>query len=115
MTKELPEIPQLPPPSDDDAATIADQVVAIVNAYNRTLNHDQEVGLMLTSFGQTVTVNITRIGYVGTKLILFSGFLTSNNAPVELLQHVTQLNFLLVSLRRENSQEEKKHIGFMSG
>lgn len=40
--------------------------------------------LMLTSFGQTVTVNITGIGFIGTRLIMFKGFLTNNNAPVEL-------------------------------
>ncbi|WP_342506942.1 DUF6173 family protein [Sporosarcina sp. FSL K6-2383] len=113
MTSNLPEIPQLAPTSDNDAATIANQVVAAVNAYNRNLNHDQEVGLMLTSFGQTMTVNITGIGYIGTRLIIFKGFLTNNNAPVELLQHVSQLNFLLVSLKRENPLEEKKHIGFL--
>ena len=113
MIDNSPEIPQLAHTSDNDAATIANQVVAVVNEYNRNLNHDQEVGLMLTSFGQTVTVNITGIGFIGTRLIMFKGFLTNNNAPVELLQHVSQLNFLLVSLKREHPQEERKHIGFV--
>ncbi len=102
MTNDSPEIPHLAPTSDNDAATIANQVVAVVNEYNRNLNHDLKVGLMLTSFGQTVTVNVTGIG-----------FLTNNNAPVEMLQHVSQLNFLLVSLKQENPLEEKKHIGFV--
>lgn len=113
MINEQPKIPPIAPASDHDAAQIANQVAAVVNAYNRNLNPDEEVGLMLTSFGQTITVNITGIGFIGTRLILFKGYLTSNNAPVELLQHVTQLNFLLISLKRENPQEEKKHIGFM--
>ncbi|MFJ7935099.1 DUF6173 family protein [Sporosarcina sp. NPDC096371] len=113
MTNNLSEIPQPTSILENDAAAIANQVVAAVNAYNRNLNPNEEVGLMLTSFGQTLTVNITGIGIIGTKLIIIKGFLTNNNAPVELLQHVSQLNFLLVSLKRENPQEVKKHIGFM--
>jgi hypothetical protein len=63
--------------------------------YNTSLDQDHEVGIMLASFGQTVTVNITGIGYQGTKLIKFKGFLAATNTPVELLQHVSQLGFLI--------------------
>jgi hypothetical protein len=70
MTNDLPEIPQLTPTPDNDAAT----------------------------------VNITGIGLFGTGLIMFKGFLTNNNAPVELLHHVSQVNFLLILLKRENPQ-----------
>ena len=115
MPDSVPEIPKLNTLPEDHAATIAGQVVATVNAYNRTLNLDQEVGLMLTSFGQTVTVNIAKVGYIGANLIIFKGFLTGNNAPVELIQHVSQLNFLLVSLKRDVPHEEKKQVGFLSG
>jgi hypothetical protein len=71
------------------------------------------MGCVLASFGQTVTVKITGIGYQGAKLIKFKGFITDTNAPVELLQHVSQLNFLLISLQRENTEEPKKTIGFL--
>ncbi len=98
MTNDSPEIPQLAPTSDNDAVIIANQVVTVVNKYNRNLTHDLKVGLTLTSFGQTVTVNME---------------LASSRIIMPLLQHVSQLYFLLVSLKQENPLEEKKHIGFV--
>lgn len=97
----------------DDANTIAEEILTAVNTYNRNLDEDHEVGVMLASFGQTVSVNITHVGYQGSKLIKFKGFLSDNGTPVELLQHVSQLNFLLISLEREHKEEPKKAIGFI--
>lgn len=99
--------------SKDDANTIAEDIVKAVNQYNSRLDEDYEVGLMLASFGQTVTVNIAAIGFEGAKLIRFIGHVSGTGAPVELFQHVSQLNFLLISLPRHNRDEPKKHIGFI--
>ena len=97
----------------DDANTIAGYIVKAVNQYNSRLDEDYEVGLMLASFGQTVTVNIKAIGYEGAKLIRFIGNINGTGAPVELFQHVSQLNFLLISLPRHNREEPKQQIGFI--
>lgn len=98
----------------DDANTIAADIVKAVNHFNSRLDDDYEVGLMLASFGQTVTVNISAIGYEGAKLIRFIGNINGTGAPVELFQHVSQLNFLLISLPRHNKEVPKKQIGFIA-
>ncbi|TKC14355.1 DUF6173 family protein [Robertmurraya kyonggiensis] len=98
----------------DDANTIAEDLIIAVTKFNLELDDNHEVGVMLASFGQTITVNITGIGYQGSKLIKFTGFLVDGGSPVELLQHVSQLNFLLISLPRENPEEPKKNIGFIT-
>ncbi|MET3291228.1 hypothetical protein EDM56_11425 [Brevibacillus fluminis] len=97
----------------DDAETIAQELYNATLDYHHQLDADHEVGLMLASFGQAITVNITGIGHVGTNLIKFIGFLDNGN-PVELLQHVNQINFLLISVKKVNPEEPKKKIGFIS-
>ncbi|MBT2656631.1 hypothetical protein J7E81_15535 [Bacillus sp. ISL-18] len=98
----------------DDAEVIAEDIVKAVNEYNLNLDEDHEVGVMLASFGQTVTINITAIGHKGAKLLKLIGNITESGAPVELYQHVNQLSFLLVSLPRESKEEPKKQIGFIN-
>lgn len=97
----------------DDADTIAEHLIQAANDYNSNLDDQHEVGVMLASFGQTITVNITGIGYQGEKLIKFKGHLADSGSPVELLQHVSQINFLLVSLPKQEPEQPKKTIGFI--
>ncbi|WP_371860419.1 DUF6173 family protein [Paenibacillus lautus] len=52
------------------------------------------ISSLLASDSQT----ITGIGHTGKQLIHFTGFLADSGTPVELLQLVSQLNFLLVSI-----------------
>jgi hypothetical protein len=104
---------QLPIKFKDDADTIAEDLIEAANEFQSSLDEDREAGAMLASFGQTVTVYITGIGYKGGKLIKFIGYLADEGTPVELLQHVSQINFLLVSLPRQNPEEPKRPIGFI--
>ncbi|MDX8366792.1 DUF6173 family protein [Cytobacillus sp. IB215665] len=97
----------------DYAGAIAEDILSSVNEYNRQLDNEHEAGVMLASFGQTITVSITGVGNIGAKLVKFTGNLADTGAPAELIQHVSQLNFLLVALRRENPEEPKKQIGFI--
>lgn len=97
----------------DDASTICDDLISLVNQFNESLDQEHEAGIMLASFGQTVTINVTEIGYKEARLIRFKG-ITDNGSAVELIQHTTQLNFLLVALKREQPEEPKKQIGFLN-
>lgn len=96
----------------DDANSIVEDLIKAINRYNEDLDESHQAALMLTSFGQSLTIQIIDIGYTGSKLVKFKGFLVENGSPVELLQHVSQLNFLLVSIPREDTSEPKRLIGF---
>lgn len=108
----FPDLSQIKIPSE--AEYVAEDILEAVNKYNSRLDEEYEVGVMLASFGQTVTVNITAVGSKGSKLIKFIGYLSEQGTQVELYQHVSQLNFLLISLPRENKEEPKKRIGFFN-
>lgn len=95
------------------ALTYSDTQFEILKRYiqdfEATLDKDHEVGLMLTHFGQSVTMVVEEIGYEESVLMVFRG--TVNGTPATLIQHVSQLNFLLTSVPCEPDVPKRK-IGF---
>jgi hypothetical protein len=67
--------------------------------------------MRLVSFGQTITFSVTDIGYNNPSLIVFQG-VTEDGKRLELIQHVTQISFLLMAVKRKNPDEPKRKIGF---
>lgn len=51
------------------------------------------------------------VGFLNLSLIVFKGALDNGN-PVELVQHVSQLSFLLVAVKRVDPNQPKRKIGF---
>ena len=70
-----------------------------VKAFEAELDADHEVGARLVSFGSAVTIHVQQIGFSTPALITFSG-LTEKGDKVQLIQHISQLSFLLVSLKK---------------
>lgn len=70
-----------------------------VRAFEADLDEDHEVGARLVNFGGTIQIHVQSIGFTAPFLITFSG-LTENGDSVRLIQHVSQLSFLLVSLKK---------------
>lgn len=80
-----------------------------VQEYESTLDKEHEVGLLLTSFGQSVLMQVTSITYEESVLMIFKGFVDGKEAT--LIQHINQLNFLLTSIDKAPKKEKTK-IGF---
>jgi len=80
-----------------------------IQKFESTLDNDHEVGLMLTNFGQTVLMQVTRITYEEPVLMIFSG--TVNGRESTLIQHMNQLSFLLTSVEKDKDAPKRK-IGF---
>lgn len=76
----------------------------MITKFDKTLDSEYEVGVKLVSFGQTVTFHVTKLGYYNPSLIRFFGLL-EDGSPVELIQHVSQISFLLMALKRINPKE----------
>ena len=70
-----------------------------------------EVGLLLVSFGQALTVHVVGVGYTQPNLVWFEGKLP-DGAPVRLVQHFSQLSFLLTRVSRLDPDSERRPIGF---
>ncbi|CAH2213253.1 protein of unknown function [Tepidibacter aestuarii] len=70
------------------------------------------MGARLVSYGNTIQFHITDIGYQDPYLIYFYGEL-EDGSPIQLVQHVNQISFVLISMKRKNPEQPKKLIGFI--
>lgn len=82
-----------------------------INDFHRALEDDYEVGGQLASFGKNIEFHFTDISYWNPSLISFIGIL-EDGSPVELVQHVTQINVLLIRKKRLSLDAPKRPIGF---
>ena len=79
--------------------------------FEQSLDSEHEVGVMLTNFGQSITMQVVEIGYEKSVLLVFKGYVNGNLST--LVQHVSQLNFLLISVPKEPDRP-KRTIGFVA-
>lgn len=81
-----------------------------IEEYQRTLDDEHEVGLLLTNFGQSILMQVCEISYEESVLLIFKGYV--NGKYSTLIQHVSQLNFLITSVEKEPDKPKRK-IGFI--
>lgn len=95
---------------DNPVIAVFESLGDYVKAFEADLDVEHEVGARLVSFGSAVTIHVQRIGYSAPALITFSG-LTEKGDKVQLIQHISQLSFLLVSLKKISDTPYR--IGFI--
>lgn len=88
-----------------------EQLVEEINNFDNQLNQTEEVGVRLVSYGNSIQFSITDIGYQNPYLIYFYGML-ENGSPIQLVQNVSQISFVLIAMKRKNPEEPKRPIGF---
>jgi hypothetical protein len=93
------------------ASEFAKKLLNRIRDFDNHLNSDEEVGMRLVSFGQTVTFHVSNLTYYNPSIVIFIGH-TDEGHKVELLQHVSQISFLLIALPRLNPDQPKRSIGF---
>lgn len=81
-----------------------------IKDFESELDENEEVALQLASFGQSVLMQVTEIGYHNPSLIFFYGYV--NNQWSQLIQHVSQLNFLLTTIPKADPSKPPRRIGF---
>ena len=96
-------------PKVNPAEWMYERIVRSINDFEEKLDQDHEVGACLVNFGSNMTFHIEDVGYWGPDIITFYGKSQDGNS-VELLQHISQLSVLLVSLNKVH--EEPRRIGF---
>ena len=85
-------------------------VTEAIREFQNELDDEHEVGLLLASFGQSILLNVTDIGYANPSLIYFYGYV--NGKKSTLIQHINQLSFLLTSVEKANPNVPARRIGF---
>lgn len=68
-----------------------------VKKFEEDLDSEHEIGARLVSFGNSITIHVQGVGYSPPSLLSFTG-VTDSGDKVNLVQHVSQLSFLLVAL-----------------
>jgi hypothetical protein len=89
-----------------------ESIMEHINNFNDNLDSEHEVGVQLVTFGHTIQFHVTNVGYRNPYLIIFRGTL-DNGSPIELIQNVSQISFVLTKTKRLNAEEPKKKIGFV--
>jgi hypothetical protein len=114
--KHLPNyaamIASLRPPlsQTNPAEWMYQRLVTYIKDFEAELDPDHEIGARLVSFGQSVTFHIDDIGFHGPDIITFYG-VNEAKENVQLIQHISQLSVLLVSIKKQGT--EARRIGFV--
>lgn len=95
-----------------NANILYEQLVERIKKFDNSINEDYEIGVKLACYGTPFQFYLTGLGYENPYLIIFKGLL-EDGSPIELLQHVSQINFVLIKLRKQEPEKPKRKIGFM--
>jgi hypothetical protein len=87
------------------------KIMEQIAEYEESLDDNTEVMVMLASFGKSVLMAVTDIGYQNPDLIYFYG--SVNGKPAQLIQHVNQISFLLTSAPKCDPTQPPRRIGFV--
>lgn len=92
-----------------DAEEVFEHLMARVNSFQAGLSEKEEIGLRLANFGEAAQIHIREIRYKNPNLIEFYG-VNPDDHNVILVQHISQLNFLLVAVKP--FEEKPFRMGF---
>ncbi len=81
-----------------------------VESFEKELDEEHEIGIRLASFGGVIVFHAEKIGFSKPNVITFYG-VTDDGEKIQLIQHVSQLNFLLKAVKKQ--EEHPKRIGFL--
>ncbi len=106
----MPEIPVVDTPVSHMWADEQFEILKRhIQSFEQSVDDDHEVGIMMTNFGQSILMKVIHVTYEYPVLMVFTGFVNGREAT--LIQHINQLNFLLMTVDKEPDQP-KRIIGF---
>lgn len=100
----------VPPRNYQNADYQYEILISEIKAFEKNLDDEHEVAIKLASFGSSTIINVERIGYCNPSIIVFDGTIDGNKAT--LMQHISQINFLLLAVRKAEPELPPRRIGF---
>lgn len=94
------------------AQIVAENLHQEILNYQANLSNIEDVAMSIVKFNESITLFVDSIGYIGYNLVRFGGK-DSSGKPLELIQHVSQLNFLLMVVPKPEPEVPKRKIGFV--
>ena len=107
VPRPLPNLDFLEPPNMAEYAVNA--IHAEIADFEKGLDNDHEIGMPVVGGPAGLCVHVREIYRFGTDKLVFVG-VNGDNHPVRLIQHLSQLNFLMVSVPKLG--DEAVRIGF---
>jgi hypothetical protein len=107
---DTPALAEARPKDMSDAQWAYLRLAQAIDAFEKKLDAQHEVGFSLISFGGGQMMHADDLGYWAPDLLLFYGR-NDSGAPMQIIQHVSQLSLVLVAARKQ-SPEPPKRIGF---
>lgn len=95
------------------AQIVAENLHQEILNYQSNLPDEEDVAISIVQFNQIITILVDSIGSIGYNLARFGGK-DSLGKPLELIQHISQLNFLLTVVQKSEPEVLKRPIGFVS-
>ncbi len=89
-----------------------DILMSSISDFEKNLDDNHEIAFKLTHVGQTIILHVTSLGYSNPSLIHFYGFVDGSRA--ELIQHISQINFLMIAVEKQEPSKPPNRIGFKS-
>lgn len=86
-----------------------ERLVRSINEFEQRLDDEHEIGGRLVNFGAAMTFHIEDLGYWGPDFVKFYG-VNDDGQPLELIQHISQVNVLLVAIKK--MKDQPRRIGF---
>ncbi|MBO5715824.1 MAG: hypothetical protein J6S23_05480 [Clostridia bacterium] len=83
-----------------------------IEQFQTNLSDEMDVGVALASFGTNMIMQVIDIEYQNPDLLYFHGYINGNRA--ELIQHVSQLNFVLMAIKKDDPKRPARRIGFIT-
>ena len=109
--KPLPNAIAMKPLEQKSPAEWAyERIILYIQSFEEQLDSDHEVGMGFVG-GDIGTLKIKGMGFFAPDMITFYGE-DPNGGKMQLVQHVTQLNVMLVSAPKGNAEAEPNRIGF---
>lgn len=110
--KMSPELIKIMHPDNFKAENICKKLIERIKQFEANLDEEHEIAIKLVQFGQTNIMCVRRIDCYNPDLIIFGG--TINGADSALVQHVSQLNFLLIATEKQEPVRpaSRVEIGF---
>ena len=87
-----------------------EKLVEQVKEFQSNLSDDVDVCVALASFGTNMIMQVTSISYQNPDLLYFYGYINGNES--QLIQHMSQLNFMLMTMKKEEPERPARRIGF---
>ncbi len=94
----------------DEAMAMFNHLIKVIGDFEKDLEKNKEIAYRLVHFGNSIEFNVEKMTYLKPDLFIFTGNLKGE--PIELIQHLSQLNILLRAVEKQNPKEPRAKIGF---